>query len=130
MFGSLAIGKVRYGIITGALSNFNSLTEDYACQKDGTISGGGYFWGDGSECDSRFRMLAGLYWSPADKLTVYANSGFCCDNLYWRDAQSQWARVTDLSGKGILLGCGIMVPIRHLSLTSGICTTVLRNQYP
>lgn len=123
---SLAIGKVRYGIIIGALSNFNSLTADYDCNKDGSIPGGGCFWGDGSECDSRFRMLAGLYWSPADKLTIYANSGFCSDNIYWRDTQSQWARVSDLSGKGVLLGCGIIVPVKHISLTSGIMYDSLR----
>lgn len=117
---TLAVGMKKYGLLIGAVSNFKTVSSQYECYKDGSINGGGYFWGDGSVAETRFRLLAGIYWSPIDKLMLYANSGFTSVSRYWHDTQEQWARVIDLSGKGALFGAGVIVPIRHLSLTTGI----------
>lgn len=117
---TLAVGMIKYGLLIGAVSNFKTVSSQYECYKDGSINGGGYFWGDGSVAETRFRLLAGIYWSPIDKLMLYANTGFSSVSRYWHDTQEQWARVIDLSGKGALFGAGVIVPIRHLSLTTGI----------
>ena len=117
---TLAVGMKKYGLLIGAVSNFKTVSSQYECYKDGSINGGGYFWGDGSVADTRSRLLAGIYWSPIDKLMLYANSGYSSVSRYWHDTLGQWARVIDLSGKGALFGAGVIVPIRHLSLTSGI----------
>lgn len=116
----LAVGMKKYGLLIGGVSNFHTVQPQYDCNKDGSINGGGYFWGDGSVADTRCRLIAGLYWSPIDKLVIYANSGFSSVNHYWHDTQDQWARVIDLSGCGALAGAGIIVPLGHVSLASGI----------
>lgn len=116
----LAVGMKKYGLLIGGVSNFHTVQPQYDCYKDGSINGGGYFWGDGSVADTRCRLIAGLYWSPIDKLLIYANSGFSSVNHYWHDTQDQWARVIDLSGRGALAGAGIIVPLGHVSLASGI----------
>lgn len=117
---TFAVGRKKYGLLVGAMSNFKTVPSQYECYKDGSINGGGYFWGDGSAADTRFCLFAGIYWSPIDKLMLYANSGFSSVSRYWHDTQEQWARVIDLSGQGALFGAGVIVPIRHLSLTTGI----------
>lgn len=117
---TLTVGMKKYGLLIGGVSNFRTVQSKYNCYKDGSIDGGGYIWGDGRVADSRFRLMAGMYWSPVDKLMIYANSGFSNISRYWHDTQGQWARVIDLSGRGVLFGAGVIVPIRHLSLTSGI----------
>ena len=115
-----AVGMKKYGLLIGTVSDFKTVSSQYECYKDGSINGGGCFWGDGSVADTRFRLIAGIYWSPIDRLMIYANSGFSNRCCYWHDTQDQWARVIDLSGHGTLFGAGVIVPIRHLSLTSGI----------
>lgn len=114
-----ALGKQHFGLVLGAQSNFRTIAPKYDCLSDGTIPGTGYFWGDGQTANTRFSVLAGMYWSPKGKLAVYANSGYASTNRYWHDTKGRWARVSDISTGGALFGMGIILPVRHLSLTSG-----------
>lgn len=117
---AIAVGKQKYGLVLGALSNFRSVSSQYTCLTDGTITGEGHFWGDGSVSNTRCCLMAGMYCGILDHIIIYANSGVCSTRRYWRDSEGRWARVTDISGNGALLGTGAILPIGRLSLTSGI----------
>lgn len=116
-----ATGK-KWGAYLSARSNFLSDASDYDCHSDGTASFG-YIWPSGAVRKSRLAVSAGPVLVLRGRWSVYAGAGYGARTILWEDTSGSWARVTDLSSKGLLLEAGAIYRLNHLTFSAGISET-------
>ena len=110
----------RLGGYVSGRSNFHAVQADYSCNADGSITGGGRFWGDGTKDHKAWSVCAGPVVRLGYLFSIYAGGGLGARTLYWHDVGGQWAEVTDQSFKGLDLEAGAIASWRHLALSAGI----------
>ena len=112
----------RFGPYLSARSSFSNKAADYACKSDGT-SDFGFFWANGAASGSRTAFSTGLVCQAFKFLSIYAGAGYADDAVFWEDTSDLWARVEDLSAKGLLTEAGVVVNIGRFNIGSGISLT-------
>lgn len=110
------------GFYLSARSNFTSFGSDYDCFSDGT-SPLGYIWPTGEVRRSRLALSAGPMFKLGGSWSVFAGAGYGAQTILWEDTSGSWARVSDLSSKGLLLEAGAMYRLNHLAFSAGISET-------
>ena len=106
-------------------SNFIMEKTAYSCQSDGTTDFG-YIWTTGKAKGSRWVAGAGLTVRIATPLRLFAGSGYGSRSLLWEDDSSRWARVDDLSVRGITAECGLLYDFHRFTAAAGISSTRFR----
>ena len=101
-------------------SVFQSVSASYRCTSDGTIEGGGRFWGDGSSACTAWAVNAGPVIRFGGHLSVFASGGLGVQKHYWHDITGSWAEVTDLSHRGLSLEAGAITTWHHIALSVGV----------
>ena len=93
---------------------------DYSCLSDGTTTDGGVIWTSGRETLTRISFTAGLMYAPLPWLGCYAGAGIGRRTVLWEDSDGKWARVSDISDRGLCTDAGIILGLNRLSLLAGV----------
>ena len=118
----VSVGK-KWGVVAGIQSNFLGVKEDYLATSDGSRLGSdGFIWPGGSSKTTHLSVTGGVSYFFSDYAGVYASAGYGYRNIYWDDADGQWARIEDLSARGVVLSGGVLLGWRHFSLSLGLST--------
>ena len=118
--GMAGLSGRRLGMVISGRSNFQSVSASYRCVSDGTIEGGGRFWGDGSSACTAWAVNAGPVIRFGGHLSVFASGGLGVQKHYWHDITGSWAEVTDLSHRGLSLEAGAITTWHHIALSVGV----------
>lgn len=97
----------------------------YSCRSDGTTDRG-LLWTSGRERTGMWAFTAGASYALTGPLRLYAGAGFGQKTVLWEDVAGQWARVTDLSPKGVAAEAGMLFDFGHLTLLAGVSTITFR----
>lgn len=125
-FGCMLVSSSRViGGYVSMRSNFIMEKTAYSCQNDGTTDFG-YIWTTGKAKGSRWVAGAGLTVRIATPLRLFAGSGYGSRSLLWEDDSSRWARVDDLSVRGITAECGLLYDFHRFTAAAGISSTGFR----
>ena len=118
--GMAGLTGTRLGGYVSGRSNFTSVGATYHCLSDGSIEGGGRFWGDGTTDITSWTVCGGPVVRLGDHLSVFAGAGLGARTRYWHDIGGNWAEVTDLSFRGLALEAGAIASWHHFALSAGI----------
>lgn len=118
-YGVIAAGLYgRFGGYVSLRSNFRSGGSDYACTSDGKTDYG-WMWADGKVSKARLSVSGGGVFRLSELLNLYAGAGYGSAAVLWQDTEGRWARVEDLSRKGLLLDAGVFVDIGKFTISLG-----------
>lgn len=112
----------RVGVYLGARSSFSNKAVDYTCKSDGT-SEFGFIWVSGAASGSRTAFSGGFSCQVFKFLSIYAGAGYADDAVFWEDSTAQWAKVEDLSVKGLLTEAGVIVSFGRFNFGTGVSLT-------
>lgn len=138
LLADLAMPQLSYGLMAGYQhkrfggylrfnSNFHKLpATSYECFSDGSLYSGGCFWASGESSLSTFAITGGLLVAANNYLTIYVGAGYGSSVYAWQDIDGAWARVTDISRKGMCADAGVIFSWRRLALSAGISTMSFR----
>jgi len=126
-FVSYSPGK--WGGYVSARSNLKSSSYMYDCYSDGSLEGGGLFWGDGSSMISELCFTAGVVYGPIKNVDIFTGLGYGSSTLCWRDISGDWSRVVDASGSGLEIECGAVFHIGIIRLLGGVSWLTARPEY-
>ena len=116
----ISASRQQFGVFASICTNFRQDLSSYSILSDGSIEGGGYFWGNGQSRYSLTSIIAGPVWRPFRDIAVYAGAGYADYGLLWQDTAESWARVSDYGGKGLAGTAGMMVTLKRVNLLAGI----------
>lgn len=91
-------------------------TASFSCLSDGTLEDGGYIWTTGREYASLTTWTMGAVYRVWPWLSLYAGGGYGFRNVLWESASGEWAKVSDLSARGVTLDAGILVRVVRIPL--------------
>lgn len=138
LLADLAMPQLSYGLMAGYQhkrfggylrfnSNFHKLpATSYECFSDGSLYSGGCFWASGESSLSTFAITGGLLVAANNYLTIYVGAGYGSRLHAWQDIDGAWARVTDISRKGMCADAGVIFSWHRLALSAGISTMSFR----
>lgn len=107
-FGVMFVaGYGKIGAYISARTNFTSNAFAYECRQDGSCDYG-RFWASGNSRSHRLSIAAGPVYSFHKQFLVYAGVGYGQQSILWEDSDGTWARVSDLSTRGVLLDAGVL----------------------
>ena len=109
------------GYIRGC-SNFAKAESSYDCLSDGTVHDGSEFWGKGQDRLAINSLTVGAIFPAVGNISIYAGAGTGRWTLTWMDIDSEWAKVADLSHKGIAAEAGIVAGWKFLVFSAGVTT--------
>ena len=92
------------------------IPSSFSCLSDGTLEEGGYIWTTGREYAWLTTWTLGAVYRVWPWLTVYAGGGYGFRNVLWESASGEWAKVSDLSARGVTLDAGILVWVVRIPL--------------
>lgn len=81
------------------------------CFKDGTLSGGGYFYSSGKTDYSAFSVTGGAIYRCHRIVGVWAGIGYARENIYWESADGKWYGVKDASRGGVCPEAGLLLTL-------------------
>ena len=137
LLATLSLPQTSYGAMLGLQygnwggyirfsSSFRRSSPDYTCTSNGIISNGSGagmpFWPGGDSLTSDMKASAGALYGPLGWLSIYGGLGYGCSYLDWNDIDGNWARVEDLSFKGLAAEAGILASWKIMTLGLGIST--------
>ena len=126
MLTGFAAAKSPVGVFLALRSDFNAPTaEAYLCQSDGKTDSG-YFWADGQSRKNSACISAGVLMKILPSLDGFAGAGYGSYQVFWKDTSGQWAKVSDLSCKGLVLEAGLIYSFQRFSLGAGIGGTAFK----
>lgn len=126
-YGAMAtITGQKFGLYLKGRSNFLAQKAEYSCLSDGT-SDGRVIWTSGRESHAEWSLGAGGMFKITGLVSLYVGSGYGLSETLWEDASGKWARVEDLSAKGICADAGIIFTISHFQASAGVSTVSLKN---
>lgn len=116
-----AVSRQHWGAYLSIRSNFIAANTLYVTTSDGNISTGGKFWGNGSSRYSCFYATGGAIWRPwGDSVGFLLGAGYGDSCVAWQDIKGDWARVYDLSSRGLTAEAGVMYTWKHISILAGM----------
>ena len=115
----LAVLRGRMGGYVSGSARIPFRRPSYACSGDGTTAYG-QIWTSGKAAGGRTAVSAGAVWRLSGAWSLYAGGGYGDDSVLWEDTAGQWARVADLSEKGLLAEAGFTWRTGHFSLSAGL----------
>ena len=121
----LLAGYGKIGAYFSARSNFASNAFTYECLQDGSCEYG-RFWASGNSRGYRLTFAAGPVYSFHKQFRVYAGAGYGQQNIFWEDSSGEWARVSDLSARGVLLDAGVLWSPGRVTIGVGATLTAFR----
>ena len=116
----------RFGGYVSFRSDFHPDEYEYTCLSDGTLQGGGSFWGNGESRSSNMSVNVGLLVGAASWLTFYAGVGYGYISYMQKDIDGVWAQVSDLSCRGLSAEAGTLLSWHKLVLSAGVSTISFR----
>ena len=120
----LMVGMVKkYGWYVKARTDFNFTSSSYNCMSTGEIDGGGYIWTEGSSKKSRLVVAAGGMLRASRWCYPYIGLGYGYRNMYWKDIQGEWAKVSDMSCSGVSIDAGVALNFGKVAITLGVNNT-------
>lgn len=131
MFPQLSYGFMfgmvkKYGWYVKARSDFKFISCSYSCMSTGEIDGGGHIWTDGMSKKTRLAVTAGGMIRASRWCYPYVGLGYGYRNLYWKDFQGEWAKVSDRSCSGLSLDAGLVLKFGKVALTVGVNNTAFK----
>ena len=121
----LVAGYGKIGAYISARSNFASNGFAYECRQDGTCDFG-RFWASGNSRRYRLSLAAGPVYAFHKHFSAYAGLGYGQQNILWEDSSGSWARVSDLSARGLLLDAGVLWSPGRIVIGAGASLTAFR----
>lgn len=119
--------RKKWGVVVGAQSNFVGVKESYAALSNGSRPDGeGYIWPGGASKIAHFSVTGGASYSFTNYLSAYLAAGYGYRNIYWDDADGQWARIEDLSARGVAVSGGALFGWKYLGVSLGLSTIAFR----
>ncbi|MBR3074424.1 MAG: hypothetical protein IKH11_01535 [Bacteroidales bacterium] len=119
-FGAMAtVSGQLFGGYLKAASEIPIVRPAYSCFSNGTTHTG-YIWTSGEVRVSHRSITAGATFTPWKFLTLYAGAGYGSHAVNWQDVSSRWARVEDLSVRGVAADAGVIINIGRFSLLAGV----------
>ena len=122
MFGMVK----KYGWYVKARSDFKFISCSYSCMSSGEIDAGGHIWTDGTSKKTRLAVTAGGMIRASRWCYPYVGLGYGYRNLYWKDFQGEWAKVSDRSYSGLSLDAGLALKFGKVALTVGVNNTAFK----
>lgn len=131
MFPQLSYGFMfgmvkKYGWYVKARSDFKFISCSYGCMSTGEIDGGGHIWTDGTSKKTRLAVTAGGMIRASRWCYPYVGLGYGYRNLYWKDFQGEWAKVSDRSCSGLSLDAGLAFKFGKVALILGVNNTAFK----
>ena len=108
----------RFGGYASIRSNYVAGRSDYQCRSDGTTDYG-FIWASGRTRGSRVSMSCGGMVRLADFMRLHVGAGFGEVSVLWEDSSGLWARITDLSVRGMLVETGLLFDFGRFSAGVG-----------
>jgi opacity protein-like surface antigen len=121
----LTVGYGKIGAYISARSNFSSNGYAYECRQDGTCDFG-RFWASGNSRCHRLSLAAGPVYAFHKHFSAYAGLGYGQQNILWEDSSGSWARVSDLSARGLILDAGVLWSPGRIVIGAGASLTAFR----
>ena len=109
-----------WGCYVSARSNFVGTASGYSCLSDGSIVGGGRFWGTGEDRQGVLSITGGAVRRFLPWLDAYAGLGYGRSILLWEDTGHSWAKVDDYSASGLVLDGGLLFRTGRLRILGGV----------
>ena len=125
-YGLMAGMVKKYGWYVKARTDFNFISSKYNCLSSGDIEGGGYIWTDGTSKKSRLVATAGGMMRLSRWCYPYVGLGYGYRNMYWKDFEGEWAKVTDMSCSGISIDAGFVMSFGKIAVTLGVNNTAFK----
>ena len=121
----LTVGRGKFGGYISARSNFSAGDFAYECLSDGTCEFG-RFWASGNSRSHRLSLAAGPVYAINKHFSAYAGLGYGQQSVLWEDSDGNWARVSDLSARGLLLDAGVLWTPGRFRVGLGASLTAFR----
>lgn len=122
VMGIMLSVQKEWGGILAFHTNFGSSRSSYEANSDGSRVDGGYVWPDGTVRVAHLGMAAGCSHVLGSHLSAYVTAGYAYRNVLWKDGDGQWARIRDLSDRGLTLSGGVFFHWQHLALSASVST--------
>lgn len=128
--GGLMLGYVKkFGGYVKFRSDFNKNKPSYMCDSNGSISGDGFFWANGSADNmtrTRMQITGGALIRFASWCYPYIGAGYGTRSVLWKDNMGKWAEVSDYSYKGITAEAGLILKMGPVAISAGYSTTAFK----
>lgn len=121
----LTVDRGKFGGYISARSNFSAGDFAYECLSDGTCEFG-KFWASGNSRSHRLSLAAGPVYAINEHFSAYAGLGYGQQSVLWEDSDGNWARVSDISARGLLLDAGVLWTPGRLRVGLGASLTAFR----
>ena len=121
----LTVGRGKFGGYISARSNFSAGDFAYECLSDGTCEFG-RFWASGNSRSHRLSLAAGPVYAINKHFSAYAGLGYGQLSVLWEDSDGNWARVSDISARGLLLDAGVLWTPGRFRVGLGATLTAFR----
>ena len=122
VLGVMLSVQKEWGGILAVHSNFTSARAGYEALSDGSRPDGGYIWPDGTVRTTHLSIAAGCSHCIAGGFSAFLTTGYAYRNVFWKDGDGQWARIRDLSDRGLTLSGGVFFHWQHLALSASVST--------
>ena len=122
VFGVLAGVQKKWGGVLGFQSNFVSSSFDYEANSDGTRTNGEFVWPEGSVRVAHLMITAGGSYAITSWLSGFASAGYGYRQVFWQDVDRNWARIQDLSARGVACSGGVLMDWTHFAVSLSLST--------
>lgn len=107
-------------------SNFKNKDTAFTCTSDGKLENGGPLWTTASPTRTRMSATGGLMFGVSKSFFPYIGVGYGERNVFWKDYDMGWVKVTDYSCKGVSAEVGAIFKIKHFAFSIGASTTCFK----
>ncbi len=129
--GSFAVGLLagvrrgKLGAYVSGDSGFGWKNAEYVCSSTGDTPFG-RIWTSGQSADARMSVCGGVILGLGDFVSITVGAGYGRSARFWQDTAGRWARVEDLSVRGVRAELGVLLSVRHLTFSLSSGTTAFR----
>ena len=121
-FGAVVGYHKKWGALVSFLSNFSQSQSSYIARSDGSADGGGYIWPDGNTSVDILCVTAGGSYAFTPWIHGVVGAGYGHRLIDWKDTDGQWARIKDLSARGLAISAGVFFEWNHLVASVAVST--------
>lgn len=126
VFGAVVAAHRKWGAAATFQSNFTKVGSSYEAFSDGTRTDGGYLWPEGGSRVSLLSVSAGASYALLPWLSGYFTAGYGYRTVCWKDSEGEWARIQDISARGVYFSAGALLGWKHLAGTVALSTVAFQ----